>query len=339
VSESAHSGKRWWAGAGAVLASLACGGLPPSAVGPAPPLPPLAGGVEDVGPVPTQLTLPARPGDLWGGARVLEVVNGQLYLGLGDRALWVSPPAGPPRRLTTATADFVGLGGHAGRLVWGTETGVWTAAPDGTDTAQLYSGQVSALVAGSAGIYFTTPTHLYGSRELAAPAPLIETHVLFPGELALNDVLVAFVDHGSGDVSVYDLNAAAPTRLAAGLRGPHALTSAGTGFLWVEGEADLLPGREPDAFRATLGPSGWALDRVRLDLSTGDARSAHGCVFAAASCAAWGGSWTRFDHGEGSGPTAVLGDWFYWTVMDTAGGRLVRAPLDRCPCLSATAPD
>ncbi|APR81887.1 Hypothetical protein A7982_07236 [Minicystis rosea] len=166
--------------------------------------------------------------------------------------------------------------------VWATADGVFTA--DGTNGRRaLASGSIRALASGPDGVYYATEDAIWradGSR--AAPTKVVN-------DVQVRDELVvvgrSLVWREGREMWRFDLDRSTRTKLSPDTqRKPHGLATDGHLVFWHEGDADLLPGRSPNAFVAD--PSkGWEIRTLEGDYeSNRDYLIDDGSVFTEGKC-------------------------------------------------------
>jgi len=153
---------------------------------------------------------------------------------------------------------------------------------------------------------------------------------MFAGDLAAAGPVVAWTDQMAVWAQVGD---GPPQLVADEQRNPHGLSADGRGLVWVESEADLLPGRPSGSFYAEHDGERWSVQRLPLSLWGEGAVLRDRVLYGSADCVPVGAAaWVSFDLGEGGPPVAVGTEHFYWVRWDFEAQRseIVSAPRSAC---------
>jgi len=216
--------------------------------------------------------------------------------------------------------------------VWASDEGVVASDLQGKERHVLLpSSGVAAIALGSGGLFVAVrdPAAIW---RLSWPGSGAATRIV-PDAYA--DELVADGDHlawlnTAGSVRTWDLKKGAIRVLADNQRKPHDLSASRGIIAWHEGEAELLPGREPGAFTADLQtgvvtPAVGAQDSFNRYLTRG-AR-----IYGAAVCkAAQESAFLRLDSGEGEPPVADDAARWYWIQGRDGETQILAADKSAC---------
>lgn len=302
----------------AVGVSLACGGTRPPAA-PWPPLPPPeAARVRAVGDVPGE---------------------GVVGIGLLGSAIAAVTPAGRVLRFPTgAPPEVFQVPGIAVEDVALDGTSAWLAGPNGVfrvsavgAVAPVSPDAAVAVAATPTGPCWATLAALRCRRGDADVTVVPDAGVRFADELAAVEDALIWADHGTGEVRVFEA-ATGSVQTLAHQRGPHAFEAHGAAVVWLESEADLLPGRDAAVTSATRGPGGaWTTTPLPVTSPMTPLVLVDGVVYGAARCSPVARErWTPFDLGSGFGPVAVTPDDLVWTEDTGGGARVLAAPRSAC---------
>ena len=247
---------------------------------------------------------------------------------------------GSVRKLSTSEREPFAIVARAGSPVWASREGVFTCEPDGRERRALFeSDAVVALTASPHGIVFSDASAIWRIEWPQAAKPIRLVDGVDAEEVVATDETLVWIERSPGSVRALDLKSGAQRQLASRGRKGHdlSLSNDGHSVVWHDGEADLLPGRDPRAF--------WA------DTLTGAVRELPGsyessknyllrgaCVFGPAMCKHSAlVDWTRLDTGEGVAPVADDARSFFWVAPAPAPGgsspnrwRILSAPKDAC---------
>jgi hypothetical protein len=224
---------------------------------------------------------------------------------------------GSVRRLSVSEREPFAIVARAGSPVWASREGVFTCDPDGRERRALYeSDAIVALTASPHGIVFSDGKAIWRIEWPQAAKPIRLADEAFANEVVATDETVVWIERSPGSVSALDLKSGARRQLAPAGRKGHdlSLSNDGHSVLWHEGEADLLPGRDPRAFSAdTLTGAIRELPGAYDSSKTYVLRGA--CIFGPATCKPVAlVDWTRLDTGEGEPPIADDAGTFYWVA-------------------------
>jgi hypothetical protein len=234
-----------------------------------------------------------------------------------------SEAGGAVRELSASERDPFALVVRAGSPVWASRDGVFVCDPDGHARQKLAEGEaIRALGAGPHGIVFADESALFRMEWPSAAKPVRLATGVAADEVLATDEAVVWIDRGAGSVWSFDLASGDRKELARTQRKPHdlALGSDGHSVFWHEGEADLMPGREPRAFLADT-VSGALRELPGVYDSSSHYVVQRACVFGPARCKSLlRVDWMRLDSGEGDGPVAEDARSFYWVGAVGDGG-------------------
>jgi len=230
---------------------------------------------------------------------------------------------GSVRKLSTSEREPFAIVARAGSPVWASREGVLTCDADGRERRALYeSDAIVALTASPHGIVFSDGKAIWRIEWPQAAKPIRLADDVDAREVVATDETVVWIERSPDRVSALDLKSGARRQLAPGGRKGHdlSLSNDGHSVLWHEGEADLLPGREPRAFSAdTL--TGAVRELPGAYDSSKDYLLRGACVFGPATCKPVAlVDWTMLDTGEGESPLADDGGSFYWVAPAPAPG-------------------
>jgi hypothetical protein len=240
-------------------------------------------------------------------------------------ALSLSDEEPKPREIATGEREPFAVVVRGSEPVWASRTGVFSSHDDGGNRTELVkSDQVRALGAGPHDILFSDDIAIWRLEWPQAKKPVRVVSDASADEVVGTEETIAWIEHGSGDVFVFDLKATTRRQLAAHQRKPHDLAVAGDGHSvsWHEGEADLLPGREPRAYLSDT-VTGAIHELAGEFASSAEYRVRGPCVFGPGVCrpVALVG-WTPFGTQPGEAPVTDDGTRLYW--VESADGGLWR---------------
>jgi hypothetical protein len=224
---------------------------------------------------------------------------------------------GSVRKLSVSEREPFAIVARAGNPVWASREGVFTCEPDGRERRALFeSGAIVALTASPHGVVFSDGKAIWRIEWPQAAKPIRLADGVDAEEVVATDETVVWIERSPGSVSALDLKSGARRQLAPAGRKGHdlSLSNDGHSVLWHEGEADLLPGRDPRAFLAdTL--TGAIRELPGAYESSKDYLLRGACVFGPATCKPVAlVDWTRLDTGEGEAPIADDAGSFYWVT-------------------------
>lgn len=248
--------------------------------------------------------------------------RGQVYaleLARADRAPSL-------RVLSSAEREPFAVLARDGRPIWASADGVFTFDEARAQRRALMEGRpVRALAVGAGGVYFATHDALWhGDWPRSSVVTVLARDVDVDELIALDRWLVW---RSGRTLFRLELATGARSELpSTGQRKPHDLSTDGRHVLWHEGEADLLPGREPAAFVADSSAS-WAARRLEGTFDASDRLLLRaGIVYGQAKCAPLGsGAWRRFDSRDrqtsiGVSPVTDDARSWYWVEAVCADG-------------------
>jgi len=247
---------------------------------------------------------------------------------------------GAVRKLSSSEREPFAIVARAGSPVWASREGVFTCEPDGRERRALFeSDAIVALAASPHGIVFSDAKAIWRLEWPQAAKPIRLVDGVDAEEIVATDETIVWIDGSPSSVRALDLKSSAQRQLAPRGRKGHDLSLANDGHsvLWHEGEADLLPGRDPQAFSAdtltgAIRELPGAYESSRGYLLRG------ACVFGPAACKPVARvDWTRLDTGEGEAPVADDPKSFYWVAPAPAPAgsavsrwRILSASKDAC---------
>jgi hypothetical protein len=223
--------------------------------------------------------------------------------------------AGAVRQLAVGEREPFALVVRAGSPVWASREGVFVCDPDGHARRQLVASEhIRALASGPHGVVFSDDDALWRMEWPQASKAVRLAEGVDARELAATDEAVVWLERWPGSAWMLDLKSGSRKELAPAGRKGHDLSLANDGHsvMWHEGEADLLPGREPKAFLAdTLSGAVRELPGAYLSYNRYLMRGT--CVLGPATCKSTSlVDWKHLDKGEGRAPIADDSDSFYW---------------------------
>lgn len=200
------------------------------------------------------------------------------------------------RVLSSAEREPFAVVARDGMAIWASADGVFTFDEARAQRRALIEGRpVRALAVGAGGVYFATHDALWrGDWPRSSVVTELAREVNVDELVALDRWLVG---RGGRTLFRVDLATGARSELpSTDQRKPHDLSTDGRLVLWHEGEADLLPGREPSAFVADSSAS-WQARRLEGTFDSSDSLLLRaGIVYGQAKCApVRSGAWRRFD--------------------------------------------
>ncbi len=230
--------------------------------------------------------------------------------------------------LSTVEKEPFALVVRAGSPVWASREGVFVCDPDGHDRRPLVtSDTVRALTSSPHGLVYSDAGGLWRMEWPQAKKAVRLAEDVFADEVVATDEAVVWLDRGSGSAWTLDLKSGARRAIGSTERKPHdlSLSNDGKTVLWHEGEADLLPGREPRAFLADT--VSFAVREVPGEFASASRYLLRGaCLYGPAVCKPMAFvDWTRLDSGEGQAPVADDADRFYWVAQDSSGAERASA--------------
>ena len=250
---------------------------------------------------------------------------------------------GSVKTLSSSEREPFAIGVRGGQPVWASSEGVFGSNEDGTNRRVLVSdGGVNTLATAADGVYFTTQSgHLWRAdwpQTFAAEDvnKRDDVDLATARELVIVGGWLVYLDRS--DVYAYEL-AAGRTRTIGGCPGglcqrkPHDLSASGDGksLVWHEGEADLMAGRSPRAFSATVGT--WSLAELPGDYESFNQYIVRDrCTYGPATFKRTGErEWSRLDTGAGMAPIADDAARWYWTESTADGhSRIMAATKAGC---------
>jgi hypothetical protein len=225
--------------------------------------------------------------------------------------------AGSVRELATGEREPFALVARAGSPVWASREGVFVCDPDGRARRQLVASErIRALASGPHGIVFSDDESVWRMEWPQASKAIRLAEGVDAREIVATEEAVVWLERWPGSAWMLDLKSDSRKQLAPAGRKGHDLSLANDGHsvVWHEGEADLLPGREPKAFLAdTLSGAVRELQGAYESSSRYIVRGS--CVLGPATCKPMSlVDWKRLDKGEGQAPIADDSDSFYWVA-------------------------
>lgn len=291
--------------------------------------------------VPTSNTpcLPSVVGTFHGSVDALAISGAELIVASDSRkeiaALDLSPSgaSAPARVIASNVREPFAVVVRGACVAWASAEGVFAARLDGQDRQPLLPSPDAVAIALGPSDLFVAIRNPPAIWRVSWPGTGAST-VVVPGATA--DELVAEGDHlawsdVSGSVTTYDLVKGVARTIAANHRKPHDLTVSGGILSWHEGEAELLPGREPRAFTADLQtgvvtPAVGARDSFNRYILRGTN------IYGAAVCkATHEPTFHRLDTGEGEPPITDDAARWYW-VRDRHDGSHEIVAADKVAC-------
>jgi hypothetical protein len=277
--------------------------------------------------------LAAGRGDLFGISRSLGLVFAISEEGDGPGAL---------REIAKGEREPSALATRAGKPVWASQDGVFVSDEDGGNRKTLVGGRaVRCLGSGPHDILFCDEKGIWRIEWPAASTPIQVVDEVVADEVVGTVEHVVWLTHGKGGkVWAFDLKSRTRRELGDLQRKPHdlSLSNDGHSVFWHEGEADLLPGRNPMAFLADTVTG--SVRELAGAYESSSAYLLHGpCVFGPGECKPLAQvDWITLGHGSSGGTSdrALAADsaHLFWVEEDRAGEgetwRIVSTPLSFC---------
>jgi hypothetical protein len=246
--------------------------------------------------------------------------------------------AGPVREIAKGEKEPFALVVRAGKPVWASADGVYTCDEDGGNRRVLVAGRrVRGLGVGPHDVLYGDERAVWRIEWPAASTPIQVVDEAFADEVLATVEHVVWLEHGkAGGVWEWDLKSRTRQRLGDS-RKPHdlSLSNDGRAVLWHEGEADLLPGRDPRAFLADTVTG--AVRELAGEYASSSAYVLRGpCAFGPGICKPVAlVDWIALDQGGTDGVVAADSSSLYWVETPApdrsmTAWRIVGAPLASC---------
>ncbi len=233
----------------------------------------------------------------------------------------------------------------ANKLVWATADGVFVSDTDGSGRRTLKSGRLMhALTSSKNGVFFASGDSLWHVEWTPSTQPLAAKKIandVSADELVALDGSLIWRDRR--ELWRLNLSSGKVVKLSPDShRKPHGLSTDGRVVFWHEGEADLLPGREPLGFVAEN--SNWTIHEAPGEYASWTEfviRDKY--IYGPAQCKAlMQEEWIRFNSDDPQtsiGPTPVTDNesrWYWVEALCEDGGSCIRSRIvaaDKGACL------
>lgn len=304
--------------------------------GPSQGVPSSATGAPTASTSPTRSARPPHPirvADIPAPVDALAATSTALYAVSKDRGLVFAVPLNPPNAgaakiLSSSEHEPFAIVVRGNEPIWATANGVFAADEKGGRRALMNGVQVRAVTTGPNAVYVAVDDAIWRIDGSHSSVPAKVTTNAYVDELVV--VGRSLVWRDGRQLWRFDLDDGKRTKLSPdNQRKPHDLSTDGKVVFWHEGEAELLPGRNPDAFLVDPSKS-WGPRELPGGFgaweSADDYLVSNGYIYGAAKCKSVAQTeWQQFNSNDpqtsqGGAPVSENERSWYWIEMICADG-------------------